>query len=131
MEGGEDTLVTARLNQEGRFRFVPDAVVTHMNRTTWREVVHHQRSVGRFTARLARRSPYKFRPLVRYAPLVPIAVLGRIASIYARIWAWDGRFRARSVWLFPGVVITLVYWGAGLLAENLRPSRKESRAALR
>jgi glycosyltransferase involved in cell wall biosynthesis len=120
MGGGEDTLLTARLKQEGHFRFAGDASVTHMNRTAWPEVLSHQYSVGMFTALLARRGPYKLRPLVRYASLAPVAVMGRVASVYGRIWALDRRSRARSIWLFPGVVIALICWGAGLVRGHVR-----------
>ena len=88
LEGGEDTLLTVAARGLDRFVFAPDARVTHLNRTQWSSVFRHQVSFGRFTARLARRSPYKWRPLVRFTALAPIAVLGRIFSIYARVVRW-------------------------------------------
>ncbi len=91
LDGGEDTQLTMAARSRGRFRFAPDAVVTHQNRTRWSEVIAHQVTFGRFTARLGRRGAYRWLPLVRYTPLAPMAVLGRLASIYTRVGAMGSR----------------------------------------
>jgi len=120
LDGGEDTLVTVRLKRHGRFRFAPSARVVHHNRTSLRRVLANQLYAGRFTARLGRRSPYKGRPLIRYTALAPLAVAGRIVSVYARVIAWDRPLLPRAIRLSPLVVLALLSWGAGLLAEGVR-----------
>ncbi|HVA61385.1 MAG TPA: glycosyltransferase [Mycobacteriales bacterium] len=129
--GGEDTWFTVAARTHGRFRFAPTAIVSHQNRTGWLAVARHQASFGRFTARLGRRGGYKWRPLVRYTPLAPLAVLGRIISLYARVALWDRTSLARAVRLFPGVVAVLGCWGAGLLAEGARLDFSALRARCR
>jgi glycosyltransferase involved in cell wall biosynthesis len=123
LEGGEDTLLSGALRGAGAFRFEPRARVVHMNRTRFLDVARHQVMFGRFTAHLGRRGPYKLRPLVRYTPLAPIAGLGRVVSIYARVLAWAPDLRRRAVVLFPLVVATLTGWTWGLLVEGLRIAR--------
>jgi len=120
MGGCEDTLLTVAARGRGRFAFRPSALVTHHNRTDLGVVLAHQRELGRFTARLGRRSPYKLRPLVRYSPLAPLAAVGRVVSLYARVAAWAPRDLARAVRLAPMVVAAVAAWGAGLLSEGLR-----------
>lgn len=120
MGGGEDTVLTVAARRRGRFVFAPDAVITHHNRTDLRVVLAHQRELGRFTAHVGRRSPYKLRPLVRYAPLAPVAVAGRVVSLYARVAAWMPRELPRALRLSPAVVAAFAAWGVGLLGEGLR-----------
>lgn len=120
LTGGEDTLMTAALRKRGLFRFAPTACVTHQNRTRWREVVRHQFEAGLFTARIGRIGPYKLRPLVRYSALAPLAAAARIASVCARVVAWDRASRRRLPSLFPAVVVTLAAWATGLAREGLK-----------
>ena len=120
MGGGEDTLLTVAADRRGRFSFAPKALVTHHNRTDLAVVLAHQRELGRFTARLGRRSPYRLRPLVRYSPLAPVATVGRVVSIYVRVASWTPRSLPRALRLSPLVVAAIVAWGIGLLAEGLR-----------
>jgi GT2 family glycosyltransferase len=122
MTGGEDTLLTVALRELGLFVFAPDAPITHLNRTTARQMLVHQYEFGRFTAQLGRRSAYKLRPLVRYWPLAPAAVAGRLVSAYGRVAAWYRGGRVRAVLALPLVVAGLASWGAGLMAEGLRLS---------
>ena len=119
MGGGEDTLLTARLGQQGAFGFAPDAWVTHLNRTRPWAVVHHQFQFGRFTARLGRRGPYKLRPLVRHTLLAPVATAGRVVSLYARVGAWDRPELPRAVLSSPLVLLVLTSCGSGLALEGL------------
>jgi GT2 family glycosyltransferase len=121
--GGEDTLLTAAAHRDGRFRFAPEAVVTHHNRTTVRAVLAHQWDFGRFTARLARRDPsLRYGWLQRSVPLAPLAVAGRLVSI-ARRSAWLARPRRRWLPAAPVVGAALVAWGAGLAAEGVAARR--------
>ncbi|MDP8975944.1 MAG: glycosyltransferase [Actinomycetota bacterium] len=131
MGGGEDTLMTVTLRQEGAFAFVPDAWVSHLNRTRLREVLRHQFEFGRFTARLGRRSPYKLRPLVRYTALAPVAAVGRVVSLYARVAAWDRQELGSAVAAAPVVTAALASWSAGLFVEGLLLDGRGVREAMR
>lgn len=123
MGGGEDTALTVAAHRRGLLRFAPGAVVVHQNRTTWLEVTRHQLAFGRFTARLARRSPYRFRLLVRYSPLAPLAWLGRLLTAYWRMAQCDRRLLMRGVALLPAVATLLGCWAWGLAAEGARLDR--------
>lgn len=120
MGGGEDTLITVAARARGRFTFEPRAEITHHNRTDVAVVLAHQHELGRFTAHLGRRSAYKLRPLVRYSPLAPVAAVGRVVSLYARVAAWTPRDLPRSLRLLPLVLAAFAAWGSGLLREGLR-----------
>jgi glycosyltransferase involved in cell wall biosynthesis len=120
LDGGEDTLLTVQARARGRFTFEPTARIRHQNRRRWAEVILHQVAFGRFTARLARRSPYRLRPLVRYTVLAPVATIGRFVSIYARVFRWDREDARRAVVNSPGVVAVLAGWGWGLFTEGVR-----------
>ena len=125
MLGGEDTYLTAQAWRDGRLRFAADAVVTHFNRTRFREVVAHQHTYGRFTAQLGRRgSPYRYGVLVRHTVLAPIAGLGRTVAVLARAAAalptWT---MARAL---PTIIACVAAWTAGLAREGARLDRAGS-----
>lgn len=130
MGGGEDTLLTVAAARRSRFSFAPSARVTHHNRTDLAVVLAHQRELGRFTAHLGRRSPYKLRPLVQYSPLAPVATVGRVLSLYLRVARWTPRELPRTLRLSPLVVAAIVAWGSGLLAEGIRLDGRALRRAL-
>ena len=120
LEGGEDTLLTGAVLRAGRFCFSGAAWVEHLNRTSMRAVARRQREYGRFTAHLGRRAPYKLRPLVRYAPLAPLAVVARVGSVYARAFRWLGGQRLHAIAAAPAVLAAIAAWGAGLAEEGAR-----------
>ncbi len=118
--GGEDTLLTSRLRQDGLFVFVPEARVAHLNRTRLGPMLAHQLQSGRFAARVARRPGYyKAGSLLRHPLLAPIAALGRLVSLYARLVAWSPDTLVWAVALLPVVVTGAAAWAAGLAAEGL------------
>jgi GT2 family glycosyltransferase len=131
MGGGEDTLLTVQVRRAGLFIFAPDASVVHRNRTSLRIVLAHQYEFGCFTARLARRSPYKFRPLVRVSVLAPMAAAARVASLYARVAAWSRQDLWRTLRLAPLIGVVLAAWGSGLLSEGLRLDVRSARNCYR
>jgi hypothetical protein len=94
-----------------------------MNRTGIRTVVGHQNKIGRYTAHIARRGPYKFGALVRHPSLAPVAVAGRFVSTYARVVAWMEGERVRAMLAMPLVIAALISWGAGLFSEGMRLRR--------
>jgi glycosyltransferase involved in cell wall biosynthesis len=120
LEGGEDTLLTGAARRAGRFCFSGPAWVEHVNRTSVRAVVRHQREYGRFTAHLGRRAPYKLRPLVRYTLLAPLAAAARVVSVYSRAFRWLDGPRLRAFAATPVVLAAVAAWGAGLAAEGAR-----------
>jgi glycosyltransferase involved in cell wall biosynthesis len=127
MDGGEDTLLTARLRRDGLFSFAPQASVLHLNRTRLSDVLAHQYDFGRFTARVARRSPYyKLGLLVRQWPLAPVAAIARLVSLYARVFAWVPEARADALMVLPIVVAGLSSWGVGVLVEGIRIARSQN-----
>jgi hypothetical protein len=122
--GGEDTYFTVKMRQRGLYVFTGAARVMHMNRTQISRALPHQYSLGKFTALLGRNSPYKMRPLVRYTPLAPIAVAGRVVSLYARVAGWMPRELMRAIALFPLILLNLIAWGAGLIVGGLECDRE-------
>jgi glycosyltransferase involved in cell wall biosynthesis len=122
MGGGEDTLLTVQARTERCFRFANDAVATHLNRTRLRDVLKHQFEFGRFTSAVVQRCPYyKGGFLVRRDGLIPLAVAGRLASVYARVIVWDPRRIPMALLAAPVVVAGLAAWGAGVVSGNRRP----------
>jgi GT2 family glycosyltransferase len=120
MDGGEDTLLTVQARARGQFAFAGGCAVFHLNRTGVREVVRHQYGLGRFTAHLGRRGPYKLRPLVRYTALAPLAAAARVVSTYARVVAWAPELVGRSLLGAPMIIAAFAAWGAGLFREGRR-----------
>lgn len=128
--GGEDTVLSMRMKKEGLFRFVPEATVTHLNRTGFTEVFGHQIFMGRSAARLARGRAYKYSSLVRLTILAPVAVGGRMVSIYARALRWLPRHRLQTIGLFPFVLCLVLAWGIGVVREGWRMDLRALRAKL-
>jgi GT2 family glycosyltransferase len=129
LEGGEDTLLTTGLRRRGLFRFAPDAVVTHLNRTRLGPFLRHQFRFGRFTARLAvidgLHAGGRLRAtLTRYASLAPLAALLRIGWVYRRLATLDRRLFIGSLRCLPAVAAGSLAWGAGLVAQRLRERRR-------
>jgi hypothetical protein len=118
--GGEDTVLTAAAGRAGLLRFAPAAVVTHQNRTRWSRVIGHQLELGRFTARVARRSPHRRRALVRYPPLAPLALAGRLVSLYIRAAQSGPPLLLRALRLLPATALLLGAWAWGLTSEGVR-----------
>lgn len=114
MGGGEDTVLCARLHQEGLLRFAPAATVAHLNRTRHLDVLVHQYHYGRFSRLVAARGPYKMRPLVRYRILAPVAGVLRVASVAARALAWARLPPGLALRAAPVVVSSISAWTVGL-----------------
>jgi glycosyltransferase involved in cell wall biosynthesis len=126
MLAGEDTAFTTLLRANGLFAFEPKARIAHMNRTDFSAVMIHHFFMGKSAAELGRVSPhYKYRALVRYTILAPVAALGRVASVYARAFAWMKGERLRAGLGFPVVVAALMSWGGGLFIRGLQLDRRK------
>ncbi|MGH2719896.1 MAG: glycosyltransferase family 2 protein [Actinomycetota bacterium] len=120
LDGGEDTLLTTRLHRAGLFTFAPSAAITHRNRTGVRTVLAHQFAAGRFCARMVRQMRTPGRLILYYTPLVPLAVVGRLAALGGKLVAWDRASLPRAVAIGPLLVAGMGAWGAGLAAEGAR-----------
>jgi glycosyltransferase involved in cell wall biosynthesis len=121
MGGCEDTLLTTRLLEDGRFRFAPDATILHLNRKRMRDVLSHQRMKGATHARLAVK--------LGAPPLYPVAnalkvTLGRVVYLYRRVAEWTPAELGRARRLAPFVLAAFAAWGLGLTAEALRLHRE-------
>jgi hypothetical protein len=120
MGGGEDTVFTGRARANGVFVFCGEARVTHLNRTGLLEVLTHLTRIGRFNARMARRTWVKYGFLLRHSYLAPLAALGRVISVYSRIFAWARELILVSILFLPLVVAGLGAWAWGLATEGAR-----------
>jgi glycosyltransferase involved in cell wall biosynthesis len=120
MGGGEDTWMSIRLRADGRFAFAPGAAVTHLNRTRLTEVVRRQYRQGRHAAEIGRRVAHRFRPLLRYPVLAPIAVLARVFTAYRRVSGWAPELWPVVLWGLPVMLASLVAWGIGLATHGTR-----------
>ena len=131
MEGGEDTVLTGRAFTDGIFVFCGEAQVTHMNRKGIVEVLAHLTAMGRFQTRMARRTWVKFGFLLRHSYLAPVAALGRVVSVYARVFGWARELTVRSVLLAPLIVLGLGAWAWGLASEGVRIETAKARGIFR
>jgi hypothetical protein len=112
------------MRKQGLYVFAGAARVEHLNRTEIGRALAHQYNLGKYAALLGRNSPYKMRALVRYTPLAPIAVVGRVVSLYARVMGWMPRELVRCISLFPLIVLNLIAWGTGLIVGGLELDRE-------
>ncbi len=120
LEGGEDTLLTAPAHRRGELDFAADAVVVHRNRTSLPAVLRHLHALGRRAAHVARRGDYLGRTVVRLTALAPVAALGRGVMLGWKLCSWARGERRAALRVAPLLVLGLVAWGAGLLAEGRR-----------
>jgi glycosyltransferase involved in cell wall biosynthesis len=115
MGGCEDTLLTMRLRDAGRFRFAADAFVLHLNRQRMRDVFAHQWMKGTTHARLAVK--------LGETPTAPAGLkvtYERAVNLYRRIAEWTPAELGRARRLSPLVLATFVAWGLGFISESQR-----------
>jgi glycosyltransferase involved in cell wall biosynthesis len=129
MLGGEDTLLTATAHRDGRLRFHPPALVTHLNRTDLRAVVRRQHTYGRWTARCARRGAYHRAHVVRRTVLGPLLGAMRLVWVYTRA----GRRMDLTPWqtarTLPFVALAMLSWTIGLTVEGYQLDRRATSPA--
>lgn len=73
---GEDTIFTLPLARQGRLAFAPSARVRHVNRTSMRDYLRHQRRLGAAFAEVCARVDFPHRAMGRPA-LAPLGVPDR------------------------------------------------------
>lgn len=114
---GEDTVLTFRIGQRGRLGFAPDAGVHHLNRTSWREFVLHQRRLGAAFAGVCDRTAFPHRWVSR--PLVaPLAAPLRLAALARRV-ARSPAEAVQAVAFLPLLVAGSGAWAAGVARHTL------------
>jgi glycosyltransferase involved in cell wall biosynthesis len=110
---GEDSIFTCPLMQAGRAAYAPEALVTHLNRTSVRTFVRHQYRLGRSFSVVCRYGG--FRPsIVGRRWMAPASGAARWSATMRRISRRrDGLGRAVILRLV--ISIGLVAWSVGLL----------------
>ena len=123
--GGTDTHLTAELFEAGALFFEPEARVTHLNRTRLRDMLRVQYFRGRTAAQIGRsavRHPAKH--LLANPELAPVALVGRVVSVYRRTAAWAPQDLGRTVRLLPLLLLALGAWASGLVVQGIRLDRR-------
>jgi GT2 family glycosyltransferase len=113
---GEDTIFTLPLARQGRLGFAPAAKVHHVNRTSLREYLRHQRRLGASFAEVCARVDFPHRAMGRPA-LAPLGVPFRLAALGRRL-LHHPREAVQAVFLLPLLVLGLIAWAAGLAAAR-------------
>lgn len=117
--GGEDTIFTFGIGQDGRLAFAPSARVTHLNRTSLREFLRHQRRLGAAFAHVCASIPFPHGWLGR-PTLAPLAVPFRLAALTKRLARQPGVAVTAAV--LPLIVAGLISWGIGLAGSRIDPT---------
>jgi O-antigen biosynthesis protein len=109
---GEDTILTLPLGRAGRLAFAPEARVRHLNRTSWRAYLSHQRSLGVSFAAVRASVDFPHSGFARPA-FVPLTPAFRLASVFRRL-ARHPRQAALGALLLPVLAAGAIAWAAGL-----------------
>jgi GT2 family glycosyltransferase len=109
---GEDTIFTLPLARQGRLAFAPSARVRHVNRTSFRAYLRHQRRLGVAFAEVCAHVDFPHRVMARPA-LAPLGVPFRLAALGRRLLRHP-REALQAVLLLPLLVLGLVAWAAGV-----------------
>jgi GT2 family glycosyltransferase len=109
---GEDTIFTFPLARQRRLGFAPAANVRHVNRTSLRDYLRHQRRLGAAFAEVCARVDFPHRVMGRPA-LAPLGVPFRLAALGRRLLRHP-REGLQAVLLLPLLVLGLVAWATGV-----------------
>jgi GT2 family glycosyltransferase len=133
---GEDTIFCDRARAAGNpILFVPDARITHMNRTGFAHFLKNQTALGEGAAETRRRTRRHGHFLIRWPFLVVFIPAFRTAAIGLRFLRSDRRLFFQYARLYPLIFLGLLWytWGfirgphrSGLSTEN-RNASKEGR----
>jgi glycosyltransferase involved in cell wall biosynthesis len=132
----EDLIFNHRLVEGGgRIYFDPAIVVTHVNRTRFRDYVHHQRVLGFGSAVARRLAPLRGRMFIQHPLLAPLLPLVRLGRTLTRIAQRHPERLAATLALLPLMVPGYVSWTSGFLqgrrvALNPPPRADTPRASL-
>lgn len=131
---GEDTIFCDRALALGnRIRFVPEARITHMNRTGFAHFLRNQTALGEGAAETRRRTRRHGHFLIRWPVLVVLIPAFRTAAIGLRLLKSDRGLFLRYLGLYPLIFLGLLWytWGfirgphrSGLSTENPGASKE-------
>jgi GT2 family glycosyltransferase len=114
----EDILFNWKLTQAGHtIVFDPEARVTHLNRTGWRNVLGYQYSMGRMSAIARRKGGLPGDWMLRFPALITLAPLGRVARAAAWLFKFDRRLLLKFLAISPMYFIASSIWSVGFFAE--------------
>jgi GT2 family glycosyltransferase len=119
---GEDTVLTVPLAASGRLGYAPEARVRHLNRTSLRQFLAHQRRLGQSFAEVCARVDFPHRWIGRPV-LAPFAGIFRLLALAWRLLRTPPQATIALV-LLPLIAVGLVVWSAGLATAR----RSERRA---
>lgn len=122
---GEDTVLTGPWATHSRLGFADRAIVSHLNRTGFREFIRHQFRLGRSFAGVCDHVAFPYAPISRW-PFLPLAPILRLNALGCRIRGKLGRDERRLP-LLALVLVGLVAWTAGLAQERSKPLRRGRR----
>ena len=114
LTSAEDLLYNWRLHQAGeQLLFDPQIRATHLNRSTWREMLMHQIRLGEASALARRRSDLPGRVLIDYPVLIllmPILRTARACRWFAR---HDKKLFALFLLIWPFYLLAAAVWSYG------------------
>jgi GT2 family glycosyltransferase len=114
----EDILFNWKLTRAGHtILFDPEARVTHLNRTGWRNVLAYQYNMGRMSAIARRKGRLPGDSLLRYPALIGLAPLGRVARAAAWLFRFDRQLLLKFLAISPVYFIASSIWSAGFFQE--------------
>jgi GT2 family glycosyltransferase len=111
---GEDTIFCERVVRSGRkLLFVPEAKITHLNRTGFGHYLKNQVALGEGSLETRRRIPRHGRFLLRFPMLVPLIPAFRTAVIAKRFLESDRRLFVRYLRHYPLILLGMLFftWG--------------------
>lgn len=114
----EDILFNWKIFKAGeKILFDPAIVVTHLNRTGWREVLTYQTSMGRLSAVARRRGGLPGQVLLNYPILVPLMPFARLLRAFIWLARNDKRGFGVLLLLWPMYLMATTFWSYGFLEE--------------
>jgi GT2 family glycosyltransferase len=113
---GEDTIFCERVVQSGRkLLFVPEAKITHLNRTGFGHFIKNQIALGEGALETRRRTSRHGRFLLRFPMLVPFIPAYRTAVIAKRFLKSDRRLFTQYLRHYPLILIGMLYYTWGFI----------------
>lgn len=112
--GAEELTFNYELTRAGgKFFFDPSIVVTHLNRTTLRAFLAHQRILGIGSAMARRLVPLPGAVVARHPVLIPFLPLLRVGRVLGRVARRHPAELPKLILLTPLLLVGYVVWAAG------------------
>ncbi len=119
---GEDTLFCLKASTKYALLFNPRAMVSHMNRTSFKPFLRHHHSFGKHSAFLRQHFDLPGNGLSKYALLSFCAPVVKYMRITGRMGRWNQDSLLSYVLLTPLVMLGVAAWGVGFIGESWRKS---------